>query len=91
MAEVELCKTVKDRKEPSRFEQFQSEQISYLQKSVNRLRSNWITTIKDIMEASLKKGQSNWLTTTPDPSTYPKSKLKRYFKMVKFIMEDALR
>jgi dynein heavy chain len=82
---------MRERKEPSRFEQFQTEQMSYLQRSVNRLRNAWITSIKDIVEGSLKKTQSNWLTTTPDPSTYKGSKLKRYFTVVKFMMEDALR
>jgi hypothetical protein len=43
------------------------------------------------MEGSLKKGQAAWLTSTPDPATYADSKLKRYFKVVKFIMEDAVR
>lgn len=43
------------------------------------------------MEASLKKGQSNWLTTNPDPATYFNTKLRRYFKIVKFMMEDAIR
>ncbi len=42
------------------------------------------------MEGSLKKGQG-WLTTSPEPASYPNSKLKRYFTVVKFLMEDALR
>lgn len=43
------------------------------------------------MEVSLKKGQSNWLTASPDPATYFDSKLRRYFKIVKYMMEDAIR
>jgi Zn finger protein HypA/HybF involved in hydrogenase expression len=46
IGELELCKTVRDRKEPSRFEQFQTEQISFLQRSFNRLRSAWVTSVK---------------------------------------------
>jgi len=70
---------------------FQTEQISFLQRSVNRLRNSWTTAVREIMEGSLKKGQANWLTSSPDPTTYSDSKLKRYFKVVKFMMEDALR
>jgi hypothetical protein len=43
------------------------------------------------MEASLKKGQGSWLTTTPDPTIYLDTKLRRYFKIVKYMMEDAIR
>ncbi len=32
----------------------------------------------------------NWLTATPDPLTYQNSKLKRYFKIVKYMMEDTI-
>jgi dynein heavy chain, axonemal len=90
IAELELCKTVRERREPSRFEQFQTEQVSFLQRSVNRLRNAWITSVREVVEGSLKKGQG-WLTPSPEPSTYPASKLKRYFTVVKFLMEDALR
>jgi hypothetical protein len=38
----------------------------------------------------LKKGQSNWLTVNPDPLTYTDSKLKRYFRIIKYLMEDAV-
>jgi hypothetical protein len=86
IGELELCKTVRERKEPARFEQFQTEQISFLQRSFNRLRSAWVNSVRDIVEASLKKCQSSWITTTPDPSTYQNSKLQRYFKIVKFMM-----
>ncbi len=64
--------------------------MSYLQRSVNRLRNGWVATVKEIVEGSLRKGQG-WLTPSPDPQTYPLSKLKRYFTVVKFMMEDALR
>ena len=49
IGDLELCKTARDRKEPARFEQFQTEQISYLQRSVNRLRSAWVNSVRDIM------------------------------------------
>ena len=87
----EICKTMRDKKEPARFEQFQTEQISYLQRSINRLRSSWVNSVRDIIEASLKKGQSNWMTTNPEPLSYSDSKLQKYFKIVKFMMEDAIR
>jgi len=64
--------------------------MSYLQRSINRLRSTWITALREIIEGSLKKGQTSWLTTTPDPLTYQNSKLKRYFKIVKYMMEDTI-
>lgn len=46
--------------------------------------------MREVVEGSLKKGLG-WLTPSPDPATYPASKLKRYFTVVKFLMEDALR
>jgi len=43
------------------------------------------------MDVSLKKGTANWLTATPDPSAYFDTKLRKYFKIVKYMMEDAIR
>ena len=58
---------------------------------MNRVRSAWVNSVRDIMEASLKKGQSNWLTMSPDPTSYYGSKLRSYFKIVKYMMEDGIR
>lgn len=49
-----------------------------------------MTAVREIVEGSLRKGQG-WLTPSPEPAAYPFSKLKRYFTVVKFMMEDALR
>ena len=65
--------------------------MSFLQRSINRLRNTWVTSVRDVAEQSLKKGQGNWLTSSPDPSTYFNSKLRRYFRVIKYLMEDAIR
>ena len=91
LTETELSKTVRERKDPARFEQFQTEQMSFLQRSVNKLRNTWITSIRDIAEQSLRKGQGNWLTMNPEPASYHTSKLRRYFRVIKLLMEDAIR
>ncbi len=81
----------KDKKESVRFEQYQTEHNSYVQKSINRLRNNWVNNIKEIIESHFKKGQVPWFDFEIDPSIYTGSKMQKYFKVVKYLMETALR
>lgn len=87
----ELFKIVEGRREPLRLEQFQTEQNSFIQKTVNRLKNNWVVSIKDIIEGQIKKGQVPWFDPSCSPSDYPNSKTAKYFRVVKYMMETTLR
>jgi hypothetical protein len=68
--EIDLFKVTKERKDSLRFEQYQTEHNSYIQRSINRLKNNWITSIRDIVENNLKKGQVSWFNFHIDSVQY---------------------
>ena len=88
---TELFKIVEGKRDPLRLEQFQTEQNSFIQKTVNRLKNNWVNNIKEIVEANIKKGQVPWFDPSCSPQQYYQSKTFKYFKVVKYIMETTLR
>ncbi len=47
--------------------------------------------VKEIIQNNFKKGQVAWFDFGIDSQSYPNSKMQKYFKVVKFIMETSLR
>ena len=81
----------RDKKESVRFEQYQTEHNTYIQRTINRLRNTWVSNIKEIIETSFKKNPVPWFNFGIDPASYNGSKMQRYFKVVKYVMETSLR
>lgn len=55
------------------------------------MRNNWVNSVKDIIENSFKKGQVPWFNFGMDPASYQGSKMQKYFRVVKYLMETSLR
>lgn len=84
--------SVRENKEPLRYEHFQADQNIYIQKTLNRIKTTWIGNIRDIVDREVIKTNVHWFNfdeTSRD--NYEHSKTKKYFKRVSLIMEDAVR
>lgn len=91
LLDTSLFKIVEGKRDPLRLEQFQTEQNSFIQKTVNKLKNNWVNNIKEIIETHIKKGQVPWYDPSCPPQQYFQSKTSKYFKVVKYLMETTLR
>ena len=72
-------------------EEFSATQATALEEAVTYLKSNWTSTLKSAIRVSLKEVGKGWFNLQETVSeVYAMSKLRRFLKMVNFIMEDTV-